>query len=424
MRMNLAHSAGTLAAAALVGAACSQPPVAPAHLVLTGGRIVTVDNARPEAQALAIRGERIAAVGSVEEIARHVGESTDVIELNGRLVVPGFIETHGHFVELGETKSSLDLKDARSWDDVVAAVAKAARAAEPGAWIRGRGWHQEKWRVVPQPNVEGVPRHHSLSAVSPANPVLLVHESGHAAFANARALHAAGIVRTTPNPEGGTIVRDAAGEASGFLRETAQGLVSRAMAAALAARPEGVRLAEFRGAVQRAGEEALAKGVTTFHDAASPFANIDRLRAMAEAGELPVRLYVRVGRESNESLAANLARYRTTGAGNGFLTVRSIKRMIDGALGSHGAWLLEPYADMPRSSGLIVDSVATIEQTARLAIEHGYQLSVHAIGDRANREVLNLFERAFTAAGVRGQDLRWRIEHAQLLHPDDVSRFA
>jgi predicted amidohydrolase YtcJ/ABC-type nitrate/sulfonate/bicarbonate transport system substrate-binding protein len=260
--------------------------------------------------------------------------------------------------------------------------------------------------------------------VSPDNPVFLTHASGHAAFANSRALEAGGIGRDTPDPDGGTIVRDASGEATGLLRETAQRRVEDAWRAAAESRSADEREAEFRRQVELAGQDALAKGVTSFHDAGSNFAVIDRLMEMAEAGELPVRLYVMVRGESNENLAAKLAQYRTIGLGNGFLTVRAIKRQLDGALGAHGAWMLEPYADLPQSSGLVLEPVADIEETARLAIQHSYQLNVHAIGDRANREVLDLYERAFNAAGVTGQDVRWRIEHAQHLDVADIPRFA
>jgi predicted amidohydrolase YtcJ len=174
--------------------------------------------------------------------------------------------------------------------------------------------------------------------------------------------------------------------------------------------------------VRRAGQEALAKGVTTFHDAGASFATIDLYRELAEAGELPIRLYAMVGGESNERLAQELPRYRLVGHANHFLTVRAIKRMVDGALGSRSAWLLEPYADAPDSTGLVVDSLETIERTAELALANGYQLNTHAIGDRANREILDLYERV--QRGHDGRALRWRIEHAQHLHPSDVPRFA
>jgi predicted amidohydrolase YtcJ len=271
--------------------------------------------------------------------------------------------------------------------------------------------------------VDGVPLHHGLSRVSPAHPVLLGHASGHAAFANAKAMELAGIGKDTPNPPGGEIVRDAQGNPTGLLRETAQRLVSAAMDKARAGRAPGVVEAELRREVELAGREALAKGVTSFHDAGSNFATIDLFKRLADEGQLPLRLYVMVRRETNDAMAARLAQYRLIGYGNHFLTVRSIKRQIDGALGAHGAWLLEPYVDLPGSSGLTLEEPADIRRTAEIAIQNGFQVNTHAIGDRANREVLNLYEEVFRAhPGQR--DLRWRIEHAQHLHPDDVARFA
>jgi hypothetical protein len=372
-----------------------------------------------------IRGDRITAVGSSADIGRYVGDATRVIDLEGRLAVPGFIEGHGHFMSLGESKTILDLTEATTWGEIVQMVADAARTAQPGAWIRGRGWHQEKWTAVPTPNVDGVPLHAELSAVSPANPVVLGHASGHAAFANELALDFADIHDETPDPPGGTIVRDAAGNPTGLLRETAQRLVDAALEESLSSRTSEEVRREFVTQVELAGQEALSKGVTSFHDAGSSFATIDRLRELADEGRLPVRLYVMVRRESNAAMRERLPSYRLIGYGDNYLTVRSIKRQIDGALGSHGAWLLEPYDDMPGSTGLVLETVEDIEETARIAIEHGFQVNTHAIGDRANREVLDLYARAFESAGVRDPaELRWRIEHAQHLHPDDVARFA
>lgn len=397
-------------------------PQKPADLVLRNGRVVTVDPARSEAQAVAISGDRIAAVGTDAEISRLIGPGTEVVDLRGQLAIPGFIEAHGHFLNLGHAKMILDLTKARSWGDIVAMVGAAAKTAEPGAWITGRGWHQERWQRTPEPSVDGVPLHHELSRVSPANPVLLGHASGHAAFANAKALELAGIAKDTANPPGGEIVRDAQGNPTGLLRETAQRLVSAAMAKAEAGRDPKIVEAEQRRQVELAGLEALSKGVTSFHDAGSPFAAIDFFKRLADEGKLPVRLYVMVRRETNEAMAEKLAQYRMIGYGNHFLTVRSIKRQIDGALGAHGALLLAPYLDLPGSTGLTLEEPADIRGTLAVALQHGYQVNTHAIGDRANREVLDLYEEAFRSAPDK-KDLRWRIEHAQHLHPDDIPRF-
>ncbi len=397
----------------------------PAELVLRNGRIVTLDEARPEATALAASAGRIMAVGSDEEIEAYVGVGTEVIDLEGRLAIPGFIEGHGHFMGLGTSRLILDLMHVAGWDEIVDMVAVAARDAEPGEWIRGRGWHQEKWESVHEPTVDEVPIHTGLSAVSPENPVLLGHASGHAAFANAKALELAGVDRDTPDPPGGTIVRDEEGNPTGLLRETAQRLVSEVMARQRAARTLDEQVAEARLAAKVAFDELLAKGVTSFQDAGSGFQLIDFFRGLAEEGEMPVRLYVMV-RTSNEEMARHLAEYRMVDHADGYLTVRSIKRQMDGALGSHGAWLLEPYSDMPETDGLVLEPLEEIRRTAELALQHDYQLNTHGIGDRANREILDIYEAAYVDAHAADAkaDPRWRIEHAQHVHPDDLPRFA
>lgn len=416
-----------LAAALLVLTACvtdGPVPADPADIVFVDGKVVTADDAVPQAEALAVRNGRVLAVGSSDEIRAHVGPDTRVVDLGDRIVVPGFIEGHGHYVRLGESQLILDLSGTETWQAMVDMVAAAAAEAELGAWIEGHGWHQERWRNVPEPSVDGVPLHDALSAVSPDNPVYLTHASGHAAFANARAMELAGIGPRTLDPDGGTIVRDGSGRATGLLRENADALVSRVLEASRADRTEAERTAEFERVVELAGRVALENGVTTFHDAGSDFATIDGLRRMADEGRLPVRLYVMVRGESNEAMRDRLPEYRMVGVGDNHLTVRSIKRQIDGALGSHGAWLLEPYADM-NTTGLAVEPPGDIAETAEIAVEHDFQLNTHAIGDRANREVLDIYRQTFDIGNVDDPEaLRWRIEHAQHVHPDDVERFA
>jgi predicted amidohydrolase YtcJ len=392
-----------------------------ADLVLLHGDLFTVDSQHPRAQAIAVRGDRIAAVGSDADVQRCVGPNTRVVDLHGRLGIPGFIDGHGHYTGLGESKLVLDLTKASTWDDIVAQVRDAAAAARPGTLIEGRGWHQEKWTRPPQPNVEGVPLHASLDAVSARNPVILEHASGHASFVNGAALRLAGVGRDTPNPSGGEIVKDSTGEPTGLLKESAQGLMQRARAK-LPRLTKAEDEARFRKIVRLAGDDALSKGVTSFHDAGSSFATIDGFRQLAREGKLPVRLYVMVRFESDSTLDAKLDRYRMSGFGNGMLTVRSIKQQIDGALGSHGALLLEPYTDLPSSTGLTLKPVPAIEKTARIALKHDFQVNIHAIGDRANREVLDVYERIFRDNPSR-RDLRWRIEHAQHIDPIDVPRF-
>jgi len=405
---------------AFILAACG-PKVEPADMVLHNGKIATVDPAKPEAQAIAIRGDVIAAVGSEKEIEPYIGPATKVIDLGGMLAVPGLIESHGHFTGLGETKLELDLTRAANWDDIVAMVAEAVTKAKPGDYILGRGWHQEKWNRTPTPNVERFPVHDALSKVSPDNPVLLTHASGHATIANALAMKLAGVTARTPNPPGGDILHDARGNPIGVFRETAAGMLRGSYAEAQSQRTPAEVEAGERKVVELAVEDCLAKGITTFYDAGQSFGTIDLYRKLADEGKLGLRLWVMV-QESNKSLEQNLAKYRLIDYGNRHLTVRSIKRLMDGALGSRTAWLLEPYADLQSSTGLNTYPVADLAETARLAIENGFQLCTHAIGDRANRETLNVYEAALKAHPEL-KDLRWRIEHAQHISAADIPRF-
>ena len=387
----------------------------PADLVLTGGRIVTMDASNPEVRALAARGQKIVAVGTEEDVSSFIGPETEVIDLAGDLAVPGLIDAHAHFLSLGRAKMQLDLRTAADYEEIVAMVAAAAAEAEPGQWILGRGWHQEKWSRAPQPNVSGLPYNDALSAVSPDNPVMLTHASGHAAMVNALAMRMAGIDASTPDPAGGEIVRDASGRAIGILRETAEDLVTAKL-------DSEWDEATARRMVELASEECLANGITSFQDAGSTFRQVELLRNMAVSGELGPRLWVMLS-EDNAALAAGLPDYRVWREGDDYLTVGGIKRWIDGALGSHGAWLLEPYADLPQSTGLNITTAEELRGAAQLAAEYRLQLCSHAIGDRANRVALDVYEEVLSTL-PDGQDRRWRIEHAQHLDPDDIPRFA
>jgi predicted amidohydrolase YtcJ len=394
----------------------------PADLVLRNGKIVTLEASTPQVQALAARGGKIVALGTNQQIQRYIGSSTKVIDLGGRLATPGFIEGHGHFATLGSSKMMLNLHDAKNWDQIVAMVAAAAREAKPGTWILGRGWHQAKWDPPPSPNVQGFPVNEALSKASPNNPVWLTHASGHAGFANAEAMRLAGVDQNTPNPPGGEILKDAQGKPTGLFNEQSQGLIWHALTTYREHLPPAELAAEARQQVELASRECLAKGITTFQDAGSPLPTVDLLKSMAEENKLGVRLWVML-RTSNAILEPNLRKYYMTGVGDNHLTVRAIKRMMDGALGSRGAWMLEPYSDLPSSSGLTTEDPADIRKTAELAIANGFQLCVHAIGDRANREVLNIFEAVFQEHPDK-KNLRWRIEHAQHINAADIPRFA
>ena len=420
MRTNVRRPASLVVALAVAGCA-GQPKPEPATLVLRKGKIVTVDDKKPEAQALAARGDTIVALGTDEEIAAYVGPATTVVDLVGRLVVPGFIDGHGHFTGVGQARINLNLTSVKNWDEVTELVKSAVAKAKPGEWILGRGWHQSKWDKAPVPAVEGFPVHASLSAVSKDNPVVLEHASGHAAFANAKAMAAAGVTGKTKNPPGGDVLKDAKGEPTGLFRETAAELLDAAYMKARAGMTPAERETELRRILQLADEEVVQKGITSFQDAGSSFETIDVMKKVASEGKLGVRLWVMI-RDSNERMTTMLAPYRLVDGYSRHLTVRAIKHTLDGALGSRGAWLLEPYADLPSSTGLNTTPLPVVEETARLALAHDYQLCVHAIGERANRETLNLFEAAFKTRPEK-KDLRWRIEHAQHLTAADIPRF-
>jgi predicted amidohydrolase YtcJ len=405
--------------------ATGQSPAAvkPASLVLRGGKIVTVDAARPEAQAIAIAGDTIVAVGSDQDVRPYIGSGTRVIDLKGALATPGFIDAHAHFTGVGDAARNLKLAKAKSWDDIVQMVAEAAKKAQPGEWILGRGWHQEKWEQPPSPNVEGFPLHDALSRVSPNNPVLLEHASGHAAFVNALAMKRAEVTKATPDPVGGKILKDKDGNPTGLLNERAQSLVSDVLARDRARRTPAQVEADLREVIALASQEALSKGLTTVTDAGSPPATIDVMKKVVDEGKLPLRVWMML-RETPDKLAVDMPKYRVVNYGDKRFTVRAIKRAIDGALGSRGAWMLEPYTDLPSTSGLNTDSLDDVRQSAELAIKYDYQVAVHAIGDRGNRETLNIFEAAFKRHPEKnGKELRWRIEHAQHLSAADIPRF-
>jgi len=396
------------------------PAQAP-DLILHSGKIVTVDERIGTVQALATRGGRILAVGSNDDVRKLAGPKTKVINLVGRMAMPGFIEGHGHFTGVGNATLILDLSKVDNWDQVVDMVAEAARHTPPGEWIVGRGWHQEKWSKQPAGSVKGFPPHDSISAATPENPVALTHASGHASFFNQKAMEMAGVDKNTKDPAGGEIIKNAKGEPIGVFSETAAGLVSRARSGRNIRRSRAAQRADLRQKIELAVQDCLQKGVTSFQDAGSGFGEIDMFREMAEAGELGVRLWVMI-RTSNRQLEQRLKNYRMIDAGDHFLTVRALKRSIDGALGSRGAWLLEPYSDEPESAGLETATVASVTRMAELGAQHGFQVCVHAIGDRANREVLDIYEKVW-GSKHDGTQLRWRIEHAQHIHPDDIPRF-
>jgi predicted amidohydrolase YtcJ len=319
------------------------PPAHPvADLVLTNGNVVTVDPSQPAAEAVAVTGDRITAVGSAADIDSYIGADTEVIDLGGQTAIPGFIEGHGHYTSFGGSLLILDFRYARSFAEIVSMVEGAVQETQAGEWIIGRGWHQDKWEIREDVLVEGLPLHDSLSAVTPDNPVMLIHTSGHGVFVNQRAMSLVELGDDTEAPEGGEIVRDENGRATGMMRESAQDVFRQAFSGHQGRRPAGVAEDEMRRMVTLAGEESLRHGITSFQDLGTSFAEVDLIRKMADEGNLPVRLWMAF-EEQAADMEGRLDEYRMVGYGDNFLTVRAIgEKVLDGALGTHGGWLLEP----------------------------------------------------------------------------------
>ena len=393
-----------------------------ADLVLRNGNIATVDTQNSIAQAISVRDGKIIFVGLDKDVEDYIGPSTKVIDLDEKFVMPGFNDSHAHFLGLGESLVNLDLRGAKNWNEIIAIVADAVKKHKPGEWIIGRGWHQEKFNPEPNPNVNGYPIHNELSKISPENPVMLSHASGHAVFANAKAMQLAGITKATPNPSGGTIVRDKPGNAVGVFEENGENLIRKVYDEYLAKRSPLEIEDHYRKIAKLAADDCLKKGITSCADAGQPFDVIDVYKKLANENHLPVRVNVMV-QDTFRKMKDNLARYRMVGYANGFLTVRSIKQYIDGALGSRGAWLINPYSDLPNHFGSNVTPIDELKSIAELAIAKDYQMRIHAIGDRGNREVLNIYEEKFKQHPTK-TGLRWAIEHAQHLSSQDIPRFA
>lgn len=399
------------------------PPLSAADLVLKDGVIVTLNPLQPKAEAIAVRNGKILALGSNKAISNYIDKRTRVVDLHGAFVTPGFIEGHGHLLQTGRALMRLNVGEAKNWSAIVAMVKAAAARAKPGGWIVGQGWQQTKWNKAPQPNVNGLPFPDSLNAVSPDNPVILIHASRHAVYANAAALQAAGITDATPDPKGGTIVRGPRGHAIGMLRDTAASLVYDAYKKHLSTLPASALKAHREKALRLAVQNEISKGITTFVDMGEGFATVKWLKQQAAEG-LPLRLYVNIAGETVEALDEHLDEYKIIGFENNHFTVRGVGEILsDGALGTRSAWMLKPYSDAPNLTGKNVTPMSTIRKIAEIAAREGFQLSVHAIGDRANREVLDRYKQIFTEDPA-AHALRWRIEHAQLLNPADIPRFA
>jgi len=389
-------------------------------VVILGGIIYTGDDSQPRVEAVVVKGDKIKFAGSEKEARNWIGDKTNVIDLKGKTMTSGFIEGHGHFFGVGYYEIDLDLMKAKNYDEIVEMVRVAVEKAQPGQWILGRGWHQEKWDTLPSNMVKGFQTHEKLSAVSPNNPVALEHASGHAVQVNAKAMEIAGVNQLSKeslkaiSEEGGEIIRDKNGNPTGIFNELATGLIYKHMPSADDDRD--------RKAIDFATQACLRNGITSFHDAGASRRNIEFFRQAKKDGTLGVRLYVMLGGDDRAHVNEWIKKGPEIDSTH-WLTIRSIKLYCDGALGSRGAWLLEPYTDRKDFVGMATITLDTVLFTSRKALKSGFQVCSHAIGDRANREILDRYEMAFKE-NPEVKDHRFRIEHAQHLHPNDIPRFS
>ncbi|MBO6660519.1 MULTISPECIES: amidohydrolase [Roseivirga] len=409
---------GLLAGLILLLSACSSGEKADS--IFYNGSIYTVDDSNPQAEAVAVKDGMIMAVGSSSDIMKYQGDETEMVDLNGQTMTPGFIESHAHMMGVGYNKLELDLMYVKTYDELVAKVAEAVEKAQPGDWITGRGWHQDKWIEKPDNMVKGFQTHDKMSAVSPDNPVWLRHASGHAAFGNAKAMELAGVNNLSIESlqgevEGGEIIKDELGNPTGVFTERAASIIGKLVPAETEERAEQ--------ALQMAIDECLRLGITSFHDAGSGQDFIDRLQKFKDQGKLKVRMYTMLtGRQP--SLLEEWYEKGPMIDPDHLHTVRSIKLNCDGALGPRGAWLLEEYTDRPGHYGHETLPMETVTTVSEKALASGFQVCSHAIGDRANREILDRYEAAFDKyPDVDRKAERFRIEHAQHLSEEDIARF-
>ena len=416
MRNHLLFIAGVLLTVLLTG--CSEKKT-PADLIIRGGTIYTVEEGSPVVEAVAVIGDRIVFAGDLKDVSAYEGENTQIIDLQGRTMTPGFIEGHGHFMGLGYNELNLDLMSVTSYEELVEKVKEAVAKAQPGQWIVGRGWHQDKWTTKPEIMFKGFQTHQLLSSVSPNNPVFLRHASGHAGFANAKAMQIAGVNQLSVEKldkdlgEGGEIILDNLGNPTGIFNERAQSLIAQHI-------PESTEETDSQ-ALQLAIAASLRNGITSFHDAGVSRENLQLFRKFKTENKLNTRLYVMLTGFDSELIYEWFKKGPEIDTANR-LTIRAIKLNCDGALGSRGAWLLEPYSDRPDFSGMATLSMDTVMKISQEGLKYGFQVCSHAIGDRANKEILDRYEIAFKE-NPEVKDHRFRIEHAQHLQPTDIPRF-
>lgn len=401
--------------------ACSSSKKEYATMLIYGGTIYTVDSTSANVEAVAIKNNKIIFTGKLKEAEQYKNDKTELIDLKGKTMTPGLIEGHGHFMGLGYNVLNLDLMNTTSYQDIIDAVAERVKTAKPGEWITGRGWHQSKWDSMPNETVKGFQTHHLLSEISPENPVYLGHASGHAGFANAKAMEIAGLQNLEKEGiknyeiEGGEVIVDEFGRPTGIFNERAQSLIARHI-------PKNTPETDIK-AFELAVSACHKNGITSFHDAGIPKKTITLYEKMKSEGKMNTRIYAMLTGWDKALLNEWYSKGPQIDIDN-LLTIRSVKLNCDGALGSRGAWLLEPYTDRPDHYGHETLPMDFVKKTALNGLKNGFQVCAHAIGDRANKEILDRYELAFNEIPEKAKNHRFRIEHAQHLHPNDIPRFA
>ena len=403
----LAAGAAALVAIGAANAPAQRPAPAPADLILVNTKIYTVDDSHPFAEAMAVRGGRVAFVGSTHEALLLRGPSTQVLDLAGRTVIPGMVDAHAHLFELGTFLRDIDLTDTRSFEAIVARVGERVKSVPSGRWVIGRGWDQNKWGDT------RFPTNDALSRVTPNNPVVLGRIDGHAILANVAAMKAAGVTSATRDPAGGRIERTTAGEPTGVFVDNAMSLVEKVV--------PPLSHDEMRSASLAAIAESNRWGLVGLHDPGEPREVLDMFEELAKENKFNLRVYAMISDDS-----AAIEHYFQVGPQSALydnhLWIRAIKLYADGALGSRGAALLDPYADDPKNNGLLKSTPEHLRDVSIRALQHGFQVATHAIGDRGNRVALDAYQAALEK--VPTVDHRFRIEHVQVLDHADIPRFA
>ncbi|MEL6558298.1 MAG: amidohydrolase [Bacteroidota bacterium] len=381
-------------------------------LIIYGGSIYTVTDSE-KTEAVVSKDGKIIFVGSKADALEFKGDSTQIFDLQGKTMTPGLIESHAHIMGIGYNRLNIDLMKVNSYEELIQKVEEVAAKTPKGEWILGRGWHQDKWQEKTETRFKGFPTHDELSARVPDHPVWLKHASGHMGLANAAAMEKAGINRDSPQPHGGEIFMGLGGNPTGIFNETAQSEIIDSI-------PESTPEREAK-ALELAVQELLENGITSMHNAGAVRKEIDLFKQFAENDQLKVRVYTMLNGRDSLLLDDYFKSGPEIGLYDDHLTVRSIKLYADGALGSRGAWLLKEYTDAKGKFGHNVMPMAAIQKVSSEGYKNGFQLCVHAIGDRANREVLDIFENTISEGD---KNHRFRVEHAQHIALDDIPRFA